>query len=225
MQVMHLNGEFGLYRTAILFINTCMGNSTPNKQVNKNASVQSKSAAFNAHLHAVGRDGDKAAFVELFEYFAPRIKSYLMKNGTSPDQADELAQEAMLSVWHKAATFDSSQASASTWIFTIARNKRIDAIRKASRPDPDANDPLMKMTSFEEPHEGLEHYQEEEKITRIMEKLPQEQAVLIVKSFFEGKAHAEIAEETGLPLGTVKSRIRLALERLRKEMEDKDAWL
>ena len=171
-------------------------------------------AYFRDLLLAVAQKQDKAAFAELFEYFAPRIKSFLMKGGAAPDQADELAQETMITVWQKAASFDPAKASASTWIFTIARNKRIDAIRKTPRPEVDADD-LDLADDAPSASDEIAQGQETDIMARAIQNLPQEQADLLYKSFFEDKTHADIAKETNLPLGTVKSRIRLALDRLR----------
>ena len=176
--------------------------------------VNNGPAHFRALLQAVGQRQDKEAFAELFEYFAPRIKSFLMKGGANPDQADELAQETMITVWQRASTFDPAKASASTWIFTIARNKRIDAIRKVPRPEVDADD--IDLTDDALPASEMLVQQEETDIMAdAINALPPEQADLLYKSFFEDKTHADIAKETNLPLGTVKSRIRLALDRLR----------
>lgn len=171
-------------------------------------------AHFRGLLIAVGQRQDREAFAALFSYFAPRIKSFLMKGGANPDQADELAQETMIAVWQKASSFDPAKASPSTWIFTIARNKRIDALRKTPRPEMDANDLDLPDTA---PNAGDDLLRDEETdiMAEAIRDLPPDQADLLYKSFFEDKTHADIAKETSLPLGTVKSRIRLALERLR----------
>lgn len=171
-------------------------------------------ARYRDLLLAVARHQDKDAFAELFEYFAPRIKSFLMKGGAAPDQADELAQETMITVWQKAGSFDPAKSSASTWIFTIARNKRIDAIRKTPRPEMDA-DELDIADDAPTAAAAIAQDEESDIMARAIQSLPPEQADLLYKSFFEDKTHADIAKETNLPLGTVKSRIRLALERLR----------
>ncbi len=178
---------------------------------------------FSTLLLAVGQDRDKAAFVKLFAHFAPRVKSFLMKGGTSESLADELAQETMLAVWDKAAAFNPAKASASTWIYTIARNKKIDALRKGVRYDLDIDDydaeddaPLAT--------EGLMREEEIAAVADALQNLPEEQAELIRQSFFEGKSHSEIADEKKLPLGTVKSRMRLALDRLRKNENIKELW-
>lgn len=172
---------------------------------------------FDDLLVAVGKSRNRDAFIRLFEYFAPRIKSFLMKGGLTQEMADELAQEAMLTVWQKAEQYDPTQAAAATWIFTIARNKRIDAFRKAGRPQPDLNDPMM-TPDIEQPDEAFSKSEHNRMLAEAIETLPPEQADLIRKSFFEEKTHNDIAEETNIPLGTVKSRIRLALERLRAQM-------
>lgn len=172
------------------------------------------SAHFRDLLLAVAQRQDKAAFAELFDYFAPRIKSFLMKGGAAPDQADELAQETMIAVWQKAGQFDPAKASASTWIFTIARNKRIDVLRKTPRPEMDADD-LDLADDTPDAGEQIAQAEETDIMAEAIQNLPPEQADLLYKSFFEDKTHADIAKETSLPLGTVKSRIRLALDRLR----------
>ncbi len=187
--------------------------NTPHLSVIDGSGAQGP-AHFRSLLLAVGKHQDKEAFAELFEYFAPRIKSFLMKGGAAPDQADELAQETMISVWQKAESFDPAKASASTWIFTIARNKRIDAIRKTPRPEVDADD-LELADESPSASDDIAQAEETDIMARAIQNLPQEQADLLYKSFFEDKTHADIAKETNLPLGTVKSRIRLALDRLR----------
>ena len=175
-------------------------------------------------LKAVAQNADKQAFIKLFEYFAPRLKSFIMRSGVSPDQAEELAQETMLAVWSKAHLYNPAQARASTWIFTIARNKKIDAFRKAGRAELDPNDPMLVGDPAPEPSEAIDRAKEAEIMSRAIKKLSKEQAELIQKSYFEEKTHNAIAEETKLPLGTVKSRIRLALDHLRKNEEIKAIW-
>lgn len=180
--------------------------------------------SFEALLSAVGRRRDKAAFVRLFEYFAPRIKSFLMKSGAEDSVADELAQETMLSVWHKAGSYDPARAKASTWIYTIARNKRIDALRKSKAVEVDYQDPFYVADDDLSQYDRMRSQQEQQVLEAVIADLPEEQADLLKKSFYEGKSHNDIARETGLPLGTVKSRIRLALERLRGEKGVQALW-
>lgn len=160
---------------------------------------------------------DRAAFQRLFSHFAPRVKAFLMKSGTDASLAEECAQEVMATLWQKAHMFDPSRASAATWIFTIARNRRIDAIRKQRRPEPED----LPWGPEQEPDQAdaLALQQESEKLGAAIAQLPGKQKDLIEKAYFGDLTHSEIAEETGLPLGTIKSRIRLALDRLRHQMK------
>jgi len=192
------------------------------------ASTARPAQTFEDMIVAIAQNKDKQSFIKLFEHFAPRIKSYLMKGGAREDAADELAQETMLNVWNKAESFNPSRAAASTWIFTIARNKKIDALRRRGNPhldvELDAEGPNALRDENLSPSETLIRADETAAISEAIKKLPEEQAELIRQSFFEGKSHGEIAAEKNLPLGTVKSRLRLALERLRKEQSVRDVW-
>jgi RNA polymerase sigma-70 factor (ECF subfamily) len=173
---------------------------------------------FEDLLERVARQQDRQAFIALFEHYAPRIKGFFIKGGLSADIADELAQETMLTVWHKAATYNPAISNANTWIYTVARNKRIDYFRRRGRPEPDHNDPLMAPDEPPAPDQALSQSQDNEALAAAIRELPDEQADIIRQSYFEDKTQADIAAETGLPLGTVKSRIRLALERLRHHL-------
>lgn len=175
-------------------------------------------------LVAVGTRGDKEAFAALFDHFAPRIKSFLMKGGASPDQADEMAQETMITVWQKAHSYDPAKANPATWIYTIARNKRIDSLRRSPRPEYDPEDPLLVQDDSPSASEAIARQEETDLMAQAIGTLPPEQADLLYKSFFEDKTHADIARETRLPLGTVKSRIRMALEKLRTQDKVKELW-
>ena len=162
---------------------------------------------------------DRQAFAKLFAHFAPRVKGFLMKSGTSAAQAEDVMQEAMANVWHKSHLFDPAKASATTWIFTIVRNKQIDTIRKQRRPEPEELD-----WGADEPADAAEIVatSQEEKILReAVAALPDRQREMVEKAYFGDLTHSEIADVTGLPLGTIKSRLRLALERLRHEMSVK----
>jgi len=162
-------------------------------------------------LERVGKHRDRAAFVTLFHYFAPRIKSYLLKNGADAHTAEEITQNTMITVWEKAESYDPAKAAPSTWIFTIARNKRIDALRRekfiASSEVPDV---------AAEAHEAYVDHAAADHLSEALKDLPPEQAKLVRMAFYEDKSHQTIADETSLPLGTVKSRLRLALSKLRK---------
>lgn len=159
---------------------------------------------------------DEGAFGALFEHFAPRVKGFLMRSGASEALAEECVQDVMATVWQKAHLFDPARASVSTWVFTIARNRRIDALRKQRRPEPEDLD----WGPEPEPDqaEAFELQQETDRLSDALRNLPPEQRELIQRAYFGDLSHSEIAALTGLPLGTIKSRIRLALERLRKSM-------
>lgn len=169
-----------------------------------------------ALLVAVRDRQDKAAFAALFQHFAPRVKGFLMKSGTEASLAEECAQEVMATLWTKAQLYDPARASVATWVFTIARNRRIDIARKARRPEPEALD----WGPDSEPDQAdlYETAQETARLTAALSDLPEKQRALIQRAFYGELSHSEIAAETGLPLGTIKSRIRLALDRLRQKM-------
>lgn len=170
-------------------------------------------------VEAVARSADKAAFSTLFSYFAPRVKAYLMRLGADHGTADELAQEVMVTVWRKAAFFDRRQASVSTWLFTIARNRRIDVIRRERRPEYDPDDPLFVPDPEPAADDAAIQAEQEKRLRAALKTLPQEQLSLVDAAFYSGKSHREIADETGIPLGTVKSRLRLAFARLKKALD------
>jgi RNA polymerase sigma-70 factor (ECF subfamily) len=174
-------------------------------------------------IQAVATRQDRASFAELFRYFGPRLKAFLMRGGSDSETAQEVAQEAMILVWRKAASFDRSRASAATWIYTIARNKRIDLLRRTGRPPIETEDWLTIFAPEEEDADkSVLAGQTYARMKELMETLSADQLVVIRKAFFEDKTHTAIAEEMNLPLGTVKSRIRLALGRLRTKLEEED---
>ncbi|MGV6839673.1 MAG: sigma-70 family RNA polymerase sigma factor [Planktomarina sp.] len=159
---------------------------------------------------------DKAAFADLFHHFAPRVKAFLMKGGASAAMAEDITQEVMATLWTKAHMFDPARASVSTWIFTIARNRKIDVLRKQKRPEPED---LPWMSDYEPDQEDVfAMAQEAGQLARAVAELPEKQKQLVERAFYGDLSHSEIALETGLPLGTIKSRIRLALDRLRHAM-------
>jgi RNA polymerase sigma factor (sigma-70 family) len=168
---------------------------------------------------AVAERRDQTAFAELFDYFAPRIKSYLLRLGMEAGQAEELTQEVMIVLWHKADLFDPVKSSLSTWLFRIARNRRIDAFRRDKSALLDADDPALQPSQPESADDIVEAEERDERVRKAMLDLPEEQAMLVKQAFFLGRSHSQIAEDTGLPLGTVKSRIRLAFSRLRRSLE------
>jgi RNA polymerase sigma-70 factor, ECF subfamily len=168
-------------------------------------------------LIAVAQSQDRDAFEILFEHFAPRLKAYVLRQGTDAGMAEEVVQETMVKVWRRAAQFQPERASAATWVFTIARNTRIDMLRKARRPEPDMNDPAYVSNSQPPVDEAISRAQDAERLRKALASLPAEQQTVLIMAFFEDKPHARVAEELGLPLGTVKSRIRLAVRRIQSK--------
>lgn len=159
---------------------------------------------------------DRSAFASLFRHFAPRVKGFLMKSGADAAQAEEFAQDVMATLWHKAGQFDPTRASVATWVFTIARNRRIDALRRSKHPEPE--DLPWGPEPEPDPAATYALQQETDLLTRALAELPLAQRQLVERAYYADLSHTEIAAETGLPLGTIKSRIRLALERLRKQL-------
>ncbi|MBC7479986.1 MAG: sigma-70 family RNA polymerase sigma factor [Pseudorhodobacter sp.] len=161
---------------------------------------------------------DRAAFGALFGHFAPRVKYFLMRGGASASIAEDCAQDVMATVWTKAAQFDAARASVATWIFTIARNRRIDVLRRDRRPEPEDLDWM----GDDEPDQADVYLAAEQAriLSRALADLPDKQRALIQRAYYGDLSHSEIAAETGLPLGTIKSRIRLALDRLRTKLSE-----
>ena len=170
-----------------------------------------------ALMVAVRDRQDKAAFAALFRHFAPRVKAFLIKSGTEAALAEDCAQDVLATVWQKAHLFDPARASVATWVFTIARNRRIDIARRDRRPEPEA---LDWGGEGHEPDQAdlYETAQDAARLTEALKTLPEAQRALVARAFYGDLSHSEIATETGLPLGTIKSRIRLALDRLRTKM-------
>lgn len=174
-------------------------------------------------IEAIAQRGDKAAFAKLFAYYAPRIKTYLRRSGTDEASAEELAQEALLAVWRKAALFDPATTGASAWVFTIARNLRIDSVRRQARRASSAkSDDEAERIADEAPHpdSAIAASQVKARVKDALGALSEEQLRVVELSFYQDLAHAEIAETLGIPLGTVKSRLRLAMAKLRAALGD-----
>jgi len=177
-------------------------------------------SSFADLLETVGNSPDRQAFAALFAHFAPRVKAYLRRMGADDALAEELAQDCLLTVWRRAHLFDRRQAGASTWIFTIARNKRIDALRRERWPEVEPDDPNALTDDGENADTVIDAAQREGRLRDAVETLPPEQATLLRMAYFDEKSHSAIAAELELPLGTVKSRVRLALGRLKTCLED-----
>lgn len=168
---------------------------------------------------AIRDDRDKRAFGLLFDHFAPRLKGFVIRGGARAGQAEDIVQDVMLTVWRKAHLFDPERAQVSSWIYQVARNRQIDIIRKEGRPLPEA---LKAEAEEVEPDAGqvLELEQETSVLRAALARLNPDQREMIEKAYLGELTHADIAEDTGLPLGTIKSRIRLGLQRLRHELKD-----
>ncbi len=164
-------------------------------------------------LLAVARR-DREAFVALFERYAGRVKAFALRRGANVADADEIAQDVMVAIWRRADSFDPTRAAASTWIFAIARNRRIDFARRAARPGPDPFDPLLQPEPEPDGYVRLDTAEREARLRDALDALAPEQRRILVASFFDGLSHGEIALRESLPLGTVKSRIRLAFRHL-----------
>lgn len=192
----------------------------------KTNGVNSKKKDWNDALLRVGSSKDKEAFSELFAHFAPLLKGFLLKNGgLAPEQAEELVQETMIKVWRKAPTFSPKQASASTWMYTIARNTRIDWFRKHSKRhqlEELTADEIYDETEVqtEAPFSNLVQVRNEKNIREQLTTLPQEQLQVLTLMYYQGKSGQEVADELSIPLGTVKSRVRLALQKLKLRVDE-----
>lgn len=178
--------------------------------------------ALSSLIVAVGRDRDRAAFQALFMHFAPRLKAFMQGQRIDPGLAEEIVQETMVNVWRKAAQFDPAKASAATWFFAIARNMRIDLLRRARRPEPDMNDPAMVPDPDPPAHDLISKEQDAARLRRAYASLPQDQQEVLRLVYMEDQTHAQASEALGIPLGTVKSRIRLALKRMRSDVGERE---
>ena len=166
-------------------------------------------------------DGDRLAFRELYEHFGPRIKAYALNQGIS-QQADELVQEVMTSVWRSAARYTDTLASVSTWIFTITRNQRIDLLRKAGRSQAEIaveTEDLWQIPGEDDVVHSIQTIAAARSMRESIQQLPEEQMIAVRKVYYEGKTHQEVAEELQIPLGTLKGRLRLSLQKLRVMLE------
>jgi RNA polymerase sigma-70 factor, ECF subfamily len=171
-------------------------------------------------LQRVGERRDIDAFHELFQNYGPRVKSYMMRQGADADTAEELAQETLLTVWRKAKLYAGEKGSATTWIFTIARNLRIDRLRREFpwQELPEGHDETA--SDDTPPDEAVSERERQVKVQAALAALPPDQHEVVALSYLEGLSHSEIADRLGLPLGTVKSRMRLAYAKIRESVEE-----
>lgn len=173
-------------------------------------------------VKAVAAHRDREAFARLFDHFTPRLEAFLIRSGLDPTGAEEVSQDVMLVLWQKAEMFDPSLSGLGTWLFRIARNRRIDLARRARLDYRDPSDIIFESQSLApEADTIMDRQQREELVRAAMTELPVEQLDLVRLAFIDGLSHSAIAEQTGQPLGTVKSRLRLAFQRLRRALEAK----
>jgi RNA polymerase sigma-70 factor (ECF subfamily) len=171
-------------------------------------------------IGAVAARQDRRAFAALFEFYVPRIKTLLVRMGATAEVAEDIAQETLLTVWRKAAYYDPNRASASAWIYAIARNLRIDRLRRDQRSRLHALYELVEAEGPERPDELLDDVERDHRVRFALEQLSDEQLRVVQLAFFGGRAHGAIAALLDIPLGTVKSRLRLAMSRLREFLGD-----
>ena len=171
-------------------------------------------------LQRIAEGADVEAFRKLFEAYAPRVKSYMMRQGADANTAEELAQETLLTVWRKAALYSGDKGSATTWIFTIARNLRIDKLRRETAWVALPHGYDQEVSQDANPDEALAEEERRVRVQQALAALPPDQHEVVVLSYVDGLTHSEIADRLRLPLGTVKSRMRLAYSKIRDAVED-----
>jgi RNA polymerase sigma factor (sigma-70 family) len=169
---------------------------------------------------AIAERQDRDAFIRLFDHFAPRLNAYLQRQGLDSGAAEEVVQDVMATLWRKAALFDPDRSSLATWLYRVARNRRIDLKRRDRLEFFDPGEPAMdRIDESAGADDAMDLSQREEALRKALENLPEAQLLLVRMAFYEGKTHNQIADETGIALGTVKSRLRLAFTRLRRLLE------
>lgn len=169
---------------------------------------------------SIANERSREAFGELFDYFAPRLKTYFLKTGISPEQAEDVVQDVMIQVWRKAGQYNSDRATVASWVFMIARSRLIDGLRKTRAPELDPDDPVLQPPATKPPEVKLQSKETSLKLRELIRELPEEQQTVLRASFYQGLSHSEIAKRFDLPLGTVKSRLRLAVSAMRNDVPD-----
>tara|TARA_R110002072_G_scaffold79652_13_gene183587 strand:+ start:918 stop:1496 length:579 start_codon:yes stop_codon:yes gene_type:complete len=178
-------------------------------------------AALARLVERIGADRDREAFRLLFDHFAPRVRGFLIRRGLPGAQADDLAQDTLLAIWRRAESYDVGKSAVSTWVYTIARNLHIDQYRKLARADRvDLTDPSLRPGEIATADELYERGQDVSAVTAALEVLPEDQRRVLELAFLEGLSHRDIAVRLALPLGTVKSRIRLAMDKMKLSLGD-----
>lgn len=175
-------------------------------------------------MEAIATKQDKSAFVTLYQACAPRLKAFAMQSGSSSPEAEELVQECMLTVWRKARSFNAQSGAVTTWLYTIVRNKRIDKLRKEPFNSIGSDD-LWPEEHSDSLENRISSDLEAASVRTMINTLPEEQRQIVFKVYFEGKSHSEIAGDLDLPLGTIKSRLRLAMNKLDTLAKEHITWL
>ena len=170
-------------------------------------------------ISAVAERRDREAFTRLFDHFAPRLNAYLRRLGTDPATAEEIAQETMVTLWHKAPQYNPQKSSLATWLYRIARNRRVDNLRRDRLVFLDVSDPILEAADETNLVAEVDMQQRKDAVRSALASLPEEQLSVVRLAFFDDLSHSQISEQVGLPLGTVKSRIRLGFTRLRRSLE------
>lgn len=184
----------------------------------RNTRAVTTSRDFDACVLRIAADRDREAFAVLFDHYAPRVKALLMRGGCAPAAAEELAQETLLTVWRKAHLFNPERASSAAWIFTIARNLRIDSLRRGDA-SVYAADLALAADEPAQPDAILSGAQDAERVRAAMRTLNPDQARAIEMAFFHEQSHTQISQALGVPLGTVKARIRFGMMKLKAFIE------
>jgi RNA polymerase sigma-70 factor (ECF subfamily) len=169
-------------------------------------------------LQRIAERADPAAFREFYEAYGPRVKAYMMRKGADAGTAEDLAQETLLTVWRKAALYAGDKGSMTTWVFAIARNLRIDRLRREVPWQQLPEGRLAEASSEPMPDEAMAEKERQQRVQAALAELPPEQKDVVSLAYLEGLSHSEIAERLGLPLGTVKSRMRIAYQKIRQAL-------
>lgn len=190
----------------------------PRSRIAPSGMADLTAADARALLGRAAEHRDRAAFAELYRHYSPRVRAWLVRRGARGSEVDELVHEVMLAVWQQAGRYDAGRASVSTWVFTIARNRHVDRIRKHARPEPEPDDPQFVPSAPAPADDALAKARAAERVREAIAALPDAQAQVMRRAWLDGVTLRQVAEEQGVPLGTVKSRVRLAMKSLRSTL-------
>jgi RNA polymerase sigma factor (sigma-70 family) len=200
-------------------MNTSAGNTLEHSRpAAASIPVVSEKEAMAGLIEQIARRQDRSAFIQLYKHFAPRVKSFLIGKGLNSATAEDVLQEVMLAIWQKSHLYNPAKAAVSTWIFAISRNKYIDRLRREQRQQCESDEPDLRAGDTMESTDEVLQQENKNAVHEALTRLRPEQQEVVVLSFIKGLAHSEIAQHLSLPLGTVKSRIRLAFQHLRNDL-------